>query len=133
MKQIFHNYKKWEEYKAGMWRIPCGCERDIMTDKALRFMSDTKLFGSHMLEVIDLWVYSCEHNLTSPSQNRQAWIGQAACCLGANCPESITRLAWRLLTKKQQAQANAMADSAIYRWKTKHTLKKPQQTFLFDT
>ena len=68
-----------------------------------------------MLRVVNEWPLSCEHNLTADC-NRQAWIGQAACCLALGVPEDITREAWHMLTQSQQDEANRKADEAILVW-----------------
>lgn len=116
MNQVYFPYTVWEEYYYGMWRNVYGQERETYFKKAVEFTGNAKLYGRFMQKVIKLWSYSCLHNLSNNSINRQAWIGHAACCLALNCPEDITRLAWHQLTQKQQDDANAQADKAIVKW-----------------
>lgn len=116
LQQIYHHYEKWEEYHCGMWRIVTGEERIKMLKKAIEFIGNTQLYGKYMMKVLDQWPASCEQNMTCSSLNRQAWIGQAACCLSTGSPESVTRAAWRFLTKQQQDEANHKADLAITEW-----------------
>lgn len=111
---MYHPYWKWEEIKHNMW----GSVEDH--DKYLAItiilMSDDRKFGSYMIQVVNKWRYSCEHNLTNTTQNRIAWLGQAACALALNCPEYIVREAWWKLSEKQQHLANQQAESAINYW-----------------
>ena len=123
IKQIYHHYEEWEEYRYGMWRIILGAKRKEFLEQTIKFIGNTELYGSYMLKVVDMWPISCEQNLTCPGINKQAWIGQAACCIALGCPEDITREAWRYLSKKQQDQANEKADIAIKTWEEKY-LKK---------
>lgn len=119
-KRIWHPYWAWEEYAAGMWRRFHGLEREQFFKQAVEFTGDPDLYGLWMLKVTEAWPISCEHNLTDYGMNRRAWIGHAACCLAINCPEDITRLAWKCLTDDQRTKANRKADEAIYAWERKH-------------
>ena len=119
MENIYRRYVPyylWEEHEFGMWRYVYGTEREQLLTEAIKFTGNAKLYGNYMLRVVKEWVYSCAHNLSCVTMNRQAWIGHAACCLAIKCPEDITRLAWHELTQKQQDEANAQADSAIEQW-----------------
>lgn len=114
-----------------MWKSVYGEDRDILIKRAIEFTSNAKLYGSFMMRIITEWPYSCEHNLTDTSMNRQAWIGHAACCLAIACPEDITRIAWHQLTKQQQDEANLEADNAIKKWEEKHCQKDSLQMTFF--
>jgi len=120
MEQIYHNYEKWEDYIHGMWRKETSDNEKHFLDKAIDFTGDHKLYGEWMVKVTLEWKIACEQNLTDLSQNRRAWLGHAACCMGINCPEYITRDAWGYLTKKQQDDANMMADIAISGWEKRN-------------
>jgi hypothetical protein len=128
--RIYHHYSKWEEVPAGMWRLVTGAEHDDLLAKAIKFTGDASLYGSWMLIALDRWPFSCEQNLSCPSMNRQAWIGHAATCLAINCPEAITREAWRFLSVKQQDDANAKADEAILEWENRHSIGSPEENDL---
>ena len=119
MKRIWHHYLEWEDYQHGMWRDAGKSERPDLLKKAIEFTGDHKLYGSYMLKVIIEWPYSCEHNLTSKSTNRGAWVGHAAACLALSIPEDITREAWWMLTQEQRDLADAQADNAISLWENK--------------
>lgn len=100
-----------------MWRTAATEEKQSLLEKAITFTGDHVLYGSFMMRVAKEWKYSCEHNLTDPSINQQAWIGHAACALAFGCPEDIVRKAWWNLTDEQRIAANKMADRAIEFWK----------------
>ena len=119
MKRVYHPYNLWEEFHAGMWRDVNQIDDEIYYQEAIKFTGNHELYGSWMLKVTEQWKYSCEHNLSCTSMNRQAWIGHAACCLAIKCPEQITRRAWHCLTKDQQDKANKKADEAIAKWESK--------------
>jgi hypothetical protein len=116
MRQKYHHYKEWEDYKAGMWRKVPASEEARFLDEAIRFTGEAVEYGAAMLRVAKEWPIACEHNLTDTSQNRRAWIGHAAACIAINCPEYLTRQAWGYLSQKQQDEANAAADKAIAWW-----------------
>ena len=119
MKQIYHPYWKWEDYKNGMWRKVSKEEELKLLPEIINFTGDYKLYGAAMFEVIKYWKYSCEHNLTDMGMNRKAWVGHAACCYKHGYPEYLVREAWNTLSTKQQSLANKMADEAIKEWELK--------------
>lgn len=117
MRRVYHHYKKWEDFINGMWRNVSEKEAADYLQKAIVFTGDAELYGSFMLRAVKEWPIACEHNLTNPSMNHQAWVGHAACCIAIQCPEHITRLAWHQLSQDQQDRANAKADQAIAAWR----------------
>lgn len=124
MKRIYHNYKKWEDFKAGMWRrVPPEDEKEML-QRAIIFTGDHVKYGLAMMRVIREWPLTCEHNLTDESINQKAFIGHCAVTLQLGIPEYITRLAWSYLTKEQQDKANERAQFAIDSWKLDHQSKK---------
>lgn len=116
MRQVWHHYQTWEEFHGGMWRIVSADEARELLPKAVEFTGDHLLYGMYMRRVITEWPISCEHNLTNVSMNRLAWVGHAACCLAIQCPESVTRSAWKMLTQEQQDLANEQARLAVMQW-----------------
>jgi hypothetical protein len=114
IKRIYHPHTLWEEVTHNMWGKSNNREGDLQW--AIEFTGDHTLYGSWMLKVVDDWKYSCEHNLSNPTQNRKAWIGHAACAYAENCPEDIVRKAWSYLDEQQQIAANKKADEAIAAW-----------------
>jgi len=129
MKQVYHHYSLWEDYKNGMYNKAID-DKAKMLDKAIDFTGNCNLYGHWMLEVIKIWNISCEHNLTNLSINRKAWIGHAACCMAIGCPEHITREAWGFLSEKQQKDANDKADYAIMKWEENYHGTK-NECFMF--
>lgn len=111
---MFHPYWLWEESKTNMWGSVDN--KDEMLKKAVVFTGDHKLYGSWMEKVVDSWKYSCEHNLSKKEQNRQAWLGHAACAMAFDCPEDIVRQAWWMLSEEQRILANMEADKFIKLW-----------------
>jgi len=113
---VYHDYRRWEDFKNGMWRKVSKEESDKLLPVAVKFTGDHFEYGRAMLRVIKEWHFSCEHNLTDPSTNKQAWIGHAACSIEMNLPEVVVRQAWKLLTNEQRYLANQQADIAINKW-----------------
>jgi hypothetical protein len=103
-----------------MWRKVSGAERAELLRAAISFTGDAERYGAAMLEIINAWPLSCEHNLTDLGQNRRAWIGHAACCLAIGCPEDVTREAWGHLTEEQRVAADRKALTAILAWQNAH-------------
>lgn len=116
MLRVYHDYRRWEDFKAGMWRKVDVTEFNKLLPVAIEFTKNHIKYGNAMLRVIKIWKYSCEHNLTNSSANRKAWIGHAACCLELKLPESVVRRAWKFLTNEQRRLANEQAEIAINKW-----------------
>jgi hypothetical protein len=128
MKQVYHNYLKWEDYKNGMWRKESREYEVKMLPKVIEFTGNHVTYGKAMMEVVTKWEYACEHNLTDLSQNRKAWVGHAAVCYKIGVPEHITRMAWGYLSQDQQNKANRQAELAINHW-----FKLQQKSFYAQT
>ena len=125
IERIFHPYWLWEEIKFNMWGSVEN--RKEFLQKAIEFTGDHLLYGESMMKVAQDWKYSCEHNLSDKQQNRQAWIGHAACALAIGCPEDIVREAWSYLTEGQRLLANLEADRAISFWEAQNKVEKCQK------
>lgn len=123
MKRIYHHYEKLEEVKAGMWRMVNGQARLDFRDQAAELMRDPERFKASMLKAVSDWPFSCEHNLSAKNVNRQAWMGHAGCCIAVESPEECTRLGWHMLTRKEQDEANRVADEVIAEWEQAYTAK----------
>jgi hypothetical protein len=121
MRRVYHPYWIWED--IGMWRRVWGKERETFLGLAIDFTGDAERYGAAMLRVIDEFPIASEHNLTELAQNRQAWIGHAACYLALELPEDIVREAWGQLTQEQRDAANAVADIAIAKWEEQYEAK----------
>lgn len=94
-------------------------------DKAIDFTGDHIKYGEAMKTVIDLWPNTMLNSLTNPSTNKRAFLGHCAASYAINCPEHITKLAWRELTEEQRYLADKVAQETIDEWKKKYenTLK----------
>ena len=124
IKQIWHHYQLWEDFKAGMWRKEPRENEAELLKIAIEFTGDHIKYGAAMMEVINTWKYSCEHNLSNLSINRKAWIGHAACAYKMNLPEYIVREAWGRLSDLQRYMANKMADNSIIEWERAYIARK---------
>lgn len=114
LKRVYHPYWEWEEINFNMWGVVENRKRWVK--EAIEFTGDHKKYGRFMMRVVDEWPISCENALTDYSLNRKAWVGHAACALAFECPEDITREAWRYLDYEQQLLANKEAERAIQTW-----------------
>lgn len=121
MARLYHPFWAWED--IGMWRDLSDEEGRVFLTVAIEFTGNAIRYGKAMLRVLDEMPIACEHNLTEPAMNRQAWIGHAACYLETGCPEYITREAWGKLSQQQRDDANEQADKAIARWEQTHARK----------
>lgn len=123
MTQIFHHYKKWEDYHNGMFRKVNAIDDHFLIGKAVELLSNQDICYQAMKRVVNEWKYSSEHNLTNISQNRRAWLGQAACCIEFGVPEELTRIAWSSMSVDKQDKANAIADIVIQEWEESYAKK----------
>lgn len=113
MERIYHRYELWECYKSGLYENNSGLNKEQCIQKVVELFSNEENTRIYMKKAIDEWTYSCEHNLTNTALNRIAWLGQAACCLYARIPYTITMEAWSHVSKENQNQANSIALSLI--------------------
>lgn len=123
MSRAYVPYWEWEDWLNGMWRK---CENeDDMLNRCVKFTGNWELYGSWMEKVIDAWPRTMLNSLSNTSVNPRAFVGHCACSLAFNCPEYITRKAWKLLTEKQRIDADAVAQKHVDTWrkKYKNTLK----------
>ena len=127
IERIYHPYNLWEDYKAGFYDNVCGKEKDLKIKKVLEMFNDAKKTEEYMRKVIELWKYSCEHNLTNSSMNKIAYLGQAACCIYAGVPCDLTMRGWKLLTQEVRDRSDKIANKIIIEWilerKSNSTLK----------
>ena len=118
MKQIFYHYTVWEDFLHGMYDENKE-GRAGRVKLAASILSDTDLLYKAMKRVTDEWKHATEQNLSNPSINHQAFLGQAACCIYAGIHEDETREAWGTLTTEQRKAANLTADKVDYEWRLK--------------
>jgi hypothetical protein len=126
MKRICHHYKKWEDYHSGMYHLVTTFDSTKIIDESKNLLSCSTSLYIAMKDIADHWNFASEHNLTDKSRNRQAWLGQAACCKACNAKEGLTKKAWHLLSSTQQDEANAIADIIIDYWEATYFNKQKQ-------
>jgi hypothetical protein len=117
MKQIFHHYELWEDYKCGFYNNCSGEQKKELIKKVVDIFSNENLTRKYMEKVISEWKYSLEHNLTNPSINKIAYIGQSACAIAFNIPNTITMEAWRYVSIENRNKADKIALESIKKWK----------------
>lgn len=119
MERIYHHYEKWEDYKHGFYDSLSGKNKNVLMDKVVELFSSQELTDKYMRMVIEQWPYSCEHNLSNPSLNRVAYLGQSACCIYGGIPSGITMSAWSLVSQKNRDEADKIASKIIKEWELK--------------
>ena len=139
IKQTFHHYETWEDYKSGMYQPPCiesldsGISSAERIEKAICLLSNARLCREYMQKVVTEWPIATEEVLTNPESNGRAWLGQCACFMYARCHDEETRKAWVLLKPSVQVTANRIAEQVIKAWLTEYSKRCPNyQTSLFD-
>jgi hypothetical protein len=133
IKQIYHRYEKWEDYKNGMYSLVSVGEVELLVGNAYSLLANPFILKSAMRRVVNEWIISSELNMTNLESNRRAWLGAAACSLIQDVPEYLTRVAWNTLTSHQQTRANDVANQIIDEWEIDHlnSLNNTQQIELF--
>lgn len=132
MKQVWHHYTLWEDYKNGMYDEEKE-GRNERVKQAVFLLTNKELLYQNMKKVTKEWKYATEQNLTNMSMNHQAFLGQAACNIWGGIKEDETREAWGLLTNKQRYEANKIADIVDYEWRREYLKNKPNyQISIFD-
>jgi len=114
--RIYHHYEKWEDYLNGMYATPNRKDEHYLIQKSRELLSDKERLYLKMKEVTEKWIFASEQNLSNTSMNRQAWLGQASCCLCAGSQDSLTIIAWNQLEEIQRIEANKVADRVISEW-----------------
>jgi hypothetical protein len=116
MRRIYHHFERWEDWRDGLYRLSVDSNADeILTDRAARLLADPDSLSA-MMHAVEEYKCSAEVNLSNKRRNRQAWLGQAACCFVCGAPESLTKSAWHRLSPAEQDAANAVADKVIAMW-----------------
>lgn len=125
MVRVYKPYWVWEDYKNGMWRKVDKNTEIVLLDMAIKFTGNHVLYGNAMSQVASSWKNTMLNSLTNTSINRRAFLGHCACQYKINCPEYVTRMAWRELTDKQRRLADLVAQKTIDKWEInyKNTLK----------
>ena len=122
MIRVYHHHDQWEDFLAGMYvlSVPPEAEQEFIDDSE-ELLADPIELNRAMSTVIAAWPIAARVNLSHVARNRQAWLGQAACCYTHGAPEYLTRLAWHRLMPAEQAAANRVADINIAIWERGHS------------
>lgn len=120
MNRIYHHYEAWEDYPAGFYDNISGKNKQEMIKSVIELFSAPEKTEKLMREVVLKWPNSCEHNLTNPAMNRVAYLGQAACCINAGVPCTVTMEAWNLVPKEYRDIADSIAEKIIKEWEVKY-------------
>lgn len=117
MKRIHHRWEKWECVPAGMYASipPARMTADEACAAYAAFLQDISRFRVALARVLDEWPISCEQFLSNEGINRIAWLGQASMCIATGVPNAY-RGGFKLLTQRQQQQANAAAAEFLSKW-----------------
>jgi len=121
IKRIYHSWEKWEDYKHGFYNNVSGKDKLIMIEKVVEMFSDPELTKKCMGKVIKSWFFSCEQNLTNNGMNKIAYIGQAACCIYAGVPSTVTMEAWSKVPEEFKLIADSIASDILKEWEEFHT------------
>ena len=116
MIRVYIPFWFWEDFQNGMWRKLKKENEPEMLKKAIEFTGDHIRYGKAMRTVILAWPETMLNSLTNVSINRRAFLGHCACTYAFNCPEYITRMAWRELTDRQRELADRQAQNTIDWW-----------------
>ena len=121
MKQVWVPYWEWEDWINGMWRKLQREEEEQWIERAVDFTGDHIRYGGAMKEVVNAWPRTMLNSLTNKSINRRAFLGHCACSYKFNCPEYITRAAWKRLTDMQRYLADKVAQETINEYERNYT------------
>lgn len=127
MKQIYHPYYKWEDFKNGMYQTIFENEEELI-QKAVNLLSNPLEFYTICLFILDEWKIATDVNLSNTGCNRKAWLGQAACCYKNRVPEILTREAWQRLTEEQRNIANEVAQKIIDKYESEENDRRIRET-----
>lgn len=106
-----------------MWRKVTKSKESGYFDKVLAFTGDHIRYGNAMKEVVKMWPNTILNTFTNNSVNKRAFLGQCACSYKLDCPEYITRKAWKQLTEKQRIMADTVAQQTINEWVQNYKLE----------
>jgi hypothetical protein len=126
--QIFHPFNLWEDHKFGFYNNISGKNKKEMIQQVVDLFCNPDKTRLYMSKVVNEWYYSCQHNLTNPTINHIAYLGQAACCLCDGVPSTVTMEAWSKVPKDFQDIANSIAESTLSIWNQTHIKELVQKS-----
>lgn len=133
MRQKYYHYSLWEDFKNGMYDEDKEGRKERI-EIAIKCLTDHDICYQQMTRVVNEWKYATEQNLTNPSMNHRAFLGQSACSIYGNVHEDETREAWGYMTQQQRYDANKIADRVFLEWQQKYERESEDcyQLSLFD-
>jgi len=120
MNRIYHPYDKWEDFKHGFYDNISGKNKQQLAVKVVELFENKENTERYMRMVVEQWPNSCEHNLSNLSMNRIAYLGQAACCIYAGVPCSVTMEVWSTVNQESRNEADRIAKEIIKEWEVKY-------------
>lgn len=114
--QLYYPYYLWEDYKYSFYETISGKIREEKLESCLKMFNSEELTIEYMEKVINEWYYSCRINFTNPSINKIAYLGQSACALFDNIPNTVTMEGWGLLSQDVRDRSNLIAKQKIDKW-----------------
>ena len=118
--RIYHHWEKWEDHKNGFYNNVSGAEKKELIEKVVEMFKSPELTKQFMNKAIKKWFFSCQHNLTNNGMNKIAYLGQAACCLYAGVPSTVTMEAWSKVPYEFQEIADGIALEQLKEWESSH-------------
>lgn len=119
IKQEWVEYWLWEDYKNGFYNKSHENENKLI-EKSIIYMKNHELFKLGMIQSVKEWSNSMLNNLTNPSLNKIAYIGQCSNCFVNKIPSCITKKAWKLLSKQEMDINNRNALEIYELWKKQY-------------
>lgn len=114
--RIFHHHEKWEDWRNGLFNK--SKKRIDKINLSRKILNNIEKCDEFFSRVFLEWPFCSDVNLSNRNINRQAWLGQAACCLSHGANEDETKEAWFTLSKEEQYRANTIADYYILKFET---------------
>jgi len=116
--RIYHHYQQWEDFHNGLyefWELT-----EERREKCFELLTNLQTLHIYMHAVVEEWKNAAEQQMTNPSRNKQAWLGQASCCMYCGANEDNVKEVWKMLSDDQQKEANNVADKIINYYNAKN-------------
>jgi len=131
---IYKPFWEWECFQNGMYENIVLREN---IENAKKLLCNKNEFKKYCLCVLDEWSNSVNHHLSQKTINKQAYLGQAACCYKYKCTEREVRVAWSEVGDVERYKANEVADIVIKEYERRyielHKRGGKQRVFKWDT
>lgn len=114
--QRWHPWHLWEDHRHGFYNNISGKKKRQIAEAVVALFKDTPRLACAMRAVAETWTYAMEHNLTNPSLNKIAYIGQCAACLEVGAPATVTMEMWSTLDASVRKAADAAALAVLKDW-----------------